>query len=137
MFKRHRFLFCVLILFSAIFQAMGESHRDFVHATYFIADKISGERDLEQADFTKFDFYYIIAGPKWGADDFEDLDQSMKKFVTDHAYPAARRGEGLTPELIRKIHEAKAKALVSLPSVLARGDFPNMAGTPEKRRTPG
>ena len=134
MFKRHRFLFCVLILFSAIFQAMGESHRDFVHATYFIADKISRERDLEQADFTKFDFYYIIAGPKWGADDFEDLDQSMKKFVTDHAYPAARRGEGLTPELIRKIHEAKAKALVSLPSVLARGDFPNMAGTPEKRR---
>ncbi len=105
-----------------------------IHAAYFVGDKIAGAAELESTDFSRFNVYYIIAGPRWGADDFEELEASRKKYVTEHAYPPPTRGEGLVPMLIEKIHASGGKALVSLPSVLARGDFPNLAKSAEKRR---
>ncbi len=87
-----------------------------LHAIYLVGKRIKSRRQLARTDYSKYDFIYLIAGPKWEAKDFESsADDVMKKLVLDHSYPDGASGSALVSELIAHAHKNNVKVLISLP----------------------
>jgi chitinase len=95
----------------------------FIHACYIYAWKLQSRQFLEQIRFDQFNVIYLIAVPRWTADDFTGTGAvGFNKFVAADIYPAGDKGMSLVPELIDLAHQYKVKVLLCLQD----RDFPNV-----------
>ena len=86
--------------------------KKIINATYMVENDIKSDMDIVKAELDDFDFIYIMAGPKWAAEDF-DLPQAEinRKYVQQHEY----QHPDLIKKLIATIHETGGKILCSFP----------------------
>jgi chitinase len=95
----------------------------FIHACYFYAWKLQSRQYLEQIRFDQFNVIYLIAVPRWSADEFGGNGATaFSKYVTADIYPAGDKGMSLVPEFIDLAHQYKVKVLLCLQD----RDFPNV-----------
>jgi chitinase len=95
----------------------------FIHSCYIYAYKLQSRQYLEQIRFDQFNIIYLIAVPRWSADEFGGSGATaFSKYVTADIYPAGDKGMSLVPELIDLAHQYKVKVLLCLQD----RDFPNV-----------
>lgn len=102
----------------------------FIHACYIYAWKLPNRQFLEQIRFDQFNVIYLIAAPRWTADDFAGTGAiGFNKFATADIYPPGDKGMSLVPELIDLAHQYKVKVLLCLQD----RDFPNLVKNNKSR----
>ena len=99
--------------------------KKIINATYMVENDIKSDMDIVKAELDDFDFIYIMAGPKWAAEDF-DLPQAEinRKYVQQHEY----QHPDLIKKLIATIHETGGKILCSFPGT----EFVDIASSVER-----
>ena len=82
------------------------------HSMYVMESRIASEEEITEANLQGFDYFYLVAPPRWQADDF-DRDEAflVKKYVTGHRYARP----GVVPRFIQTAHRVGASVLCSFP----------------------
>ncbi len=112
-----------------------DSPKRVSHSTYSVPGRFNSDNITHKNNYKDFDFVYVMALPKWKAEDF-DLTQSEinKKYIDEFDYKnlsASSKGRGMAqvPELIENIHKTECKILCSFPGQ----DYDVIARDPKRR----
>ncbi len=101
-----------------------------IHATYAVGERLRSKTQIEKTNFAAFDYIYLMAGPKWEAQDFDGTNV-MQHMVTEHVYPEGDKGESLVAMFIRHAHASDTRVVLSLPG---HKKFRLISTSPEKRK---
>jgi chitinase len=102
----------------------------FIHACYIYAYKLQSRQYLEQIRFDQFNVIYLIAAPRWSADEFGGNGAfGFSKYAAADIYPAGDKGMALVPAFIELAHQNKVKILLCLQDC----DFPGVVRNARSR----
>lgn len=99
---------------------------NFVYSTYVVGSKIKSDVNTAQQNMSEFDCIYLVAPPKWIADDFDkSQDFVNKKYVQEYKHA----NECYIHKYVRNVHKSGNKILCSFPG----REFIDIASFPQRR----
>ena len=83
-----------------------------VHAMYVMESRISSVEEITESALSDFDFFYLVAPPKWHVEDFDqDEEWILQKYVLDHKYSRPE----VVSRFVETAHKVGASVLCSFP----------------------
>lgn len=83
-----------------------------VHAMYVMESRIASEEEITAQALSDFDYFYLVAPPRWSAEDFDrDEEWILDKYVRAHTYSRP----GVVSRFIATAHQVGASVLCSFP----------------------
>lgn len=121
----------LLIIASALLFSCGQKENtDFYHCTYVSGGNLKSIEEIKASNWGQFDFLYMVASPKWVADDFDaPYDTIYAKYIETQSYPDGDSGRALVPAAIAEAKAQGSKVVLSF----AEGDYKAVAVDSSRR----
>lgn len=121
----------LLVAIASLFACGKEDvKKDFYHCTYVTAGALQSLDVVKASNWGQFDYIYMVASPKWVAEDFDDHQDFIEmKYIASQSYPDGDSGRALVPAAIEEAKKQGSKVLLSF----AEGDYKTVAVDPQRR----
>lgn len=104
--------FFLIILLCTLPLSLSCSKWKPVHGMYVMEGRIVSEEEITEAALSDFDFFYLVAPPRWEAEDFDQDEQwILDKYVSGHQYARPQ----VVSRFVETAHKVGACVLCSFP----------------------